>query len=200
MIRRHEAWRTTFQVVEGRPVQVVNPPYDPILEVIDLRRVTAEQREAEALRLGRERARISFDMERGPLLRATLVQLGDEEFRLYLFLHHIIFDGFSMYNVFLPELVTVYNSLLAGQPSPLPELRLQYSDFAHWQRGSLDEAQLKRIARLLVEPTGRRDPGARVAHGPSPAGAAEFSRGDASLRVSEESVRRPAPAGQPRTR
>ena len=52
---------------------------------------------------------LPFDMERGPLLRAMLVQLGDEEFRLYLFLHHIIFDGFSMYNVFLPELVTVYN-------------------------------------------------------------------------------------------
>jgi amino acid adenylation domain-containing protein len=143
IIRRHEAWRTTFKVIEERPVQVVCPPYEPVVEVIDLRPIAADQREAEALRLGRERARVPFDMERGPLLRAMLVQLGQEEFRLYLFLHHIIFDGFSMYNVFLPELVTVYKSLLAGQASPLGELRLQYSDFAQWQRTSLDEAQLK---------------------------------------------------------
>lgn len=142
IIRRHEAWRTTFKVTGGQVVQVVSPPYEPGLEVIDLRQVAADQRESEALRLGRERARIPFDMERGPLLRAMLVQLGDEEFRLYLFLHHIVFDGFSMYNVFLPELITVYKSLLAGQASPLSELRLQYSDFAQWQRGSLDEAQL----------------------------------------------------------
>ncbi len=143
MIRRHEAWRTSFKVMGGQPVQIVHPPYELNLEVIDLRPMAAEQRESEALRLGRERARIPFDLERGPLLRAMLVQVGDEDFRLYLFLHHIIFDGFSMYNVFLPELVAVYQSFLAGEASPLAELPLQYSDFAQWQRSSLDEAQLK---------------------------------------------------------
>ncbi len=143
IIRRHEAWRTSFKVIEGQPVQVVHPPYEPSLEVIDLRHLAGDQREAESLRLGRERARVPFDMERGPLLRAMLVQFGDEEHRLYLFLHHIIFDGFSVYNVFLPELVTVYKSFLAGQASPLGELQLQYADFAQWQRKSLDEAQLK---------------------------------------------------------
>jgi aspartate racemase len=142
MIRRHEAWRTSFKVIDGQPVQIVNAPYELNLELIDLRNLPAEQREAEALRLGRERARIPFDMERGPLLRALLVQLGDEDYRLYLFLHHIIFDGFSMYNVFLPELVAVYQALLAGHKSPLAELPLQYADFAQWQRRSLDEAQL----------------------------------------------------------
>jgi len=142
IIRRHEAWRTTFKVVDGHPVQVVGAPYEPNFEVFDLRSL-ADQREAEALRLGRERARIPFDMERGPLLRAMLVQFGDEEYRLYLFLHHIIFDGFSVYNVFLPELVTVYKSLLAGTMTSLRELQLQYADFAQWQRKSLDEAQLK---------------------------------------------------------
>ena len=142
MMRRHEAWRTTFKVVEGQPMQIVHPPYELNLELIDLRFVAVEQREEEALRLGREHARIPFDMERGPLLRAMLVQLGDEDYRLYLFLHHIIFDGFSMYNVFLPELVAVYQALLAGQASPLAELPLQYADFAQWQRASLDEARL----------------------------------------------------------
>jgi amino acid adenylation domain-containing protein len=142
MIRRHEAWRTTFKVVDGRPVQIVQPPYEPGLEVVDLRGLAAAEREAEALRIGRERARVPFDMERGPLLRAMLVQFGDEEYRLYLFLHHIIFDGFSVYNVFLPELVSVYKAFLAGQASPLGELQLQYADFADWQRKSLGEAEL----------------------------------------------------------
>ncbi len=142
VVRRHEAWRTTFKVIEGHPVQVVNPPYEPNLEVFDLRHMAADKRESEALRLGREHVRVPFDMERGPLVRAMLVQFGDQEYRLYLFLHHIIFDGFSVYNVFLPELVAIYTAYLAGKTSPLSELQLQYADFAQWQRQSLNEAQL----------------------------------------------------------
>jgi amino acid adenylation domain-containing protein len=142
IIRRHEAWRTTFKAIDGQPVQIVQPPYEPSVEAVDLRNLTQDQREPEALRLAREQARVPFDLERGPLLRAMLVRLGEEDYRLYLFLHHIIFDGFSIYRVFLPELVTVYNAFRAGQPSPLPDLRMQYSDFAHWQRESLGSAQL----------------------------------------------------------
>lgn len=142
IIRRHEAWRTTFKAVDGQPVQIVQPPFDPAIESVDLRHLPADQREPEALRLAREQARTPFDMESGPLLRAMLVRLDEEEFQLYLFLHHIIFDGFSIYRVFLPELVTVYNAFLAGKPSPLAELPLQYPDFAHWQRESLTSPQL----------------------------------------------------------
>ncbi len=142
IIRRHEAWRTTFKAIDGQPMQVVQPPFEPSIEAVDLRQLAPDQREHEALRLAREQARVPYDMERGPLLRAMVVRLGEEEYRFYLFLHHIIFDGFSIYRVFLPELVTVYNAFLAGRPSPLPELRLQYADFAHWQRESLGSAQL----------------------------------------------------------
>jgi amino acid adenylation domain-containing protein len=142
IIRRHEAWRTTFTTVDGQPVQIVQAPFEPSIEAVDLRQLAPDQRETEALRRARELARVPYDMERGPLLRAMLVRLGEEEYRFYLFLHHIIFDGFSIYRVFLPELVTVYNALLAGRPSPLPELRLQYADFAHWQRESLGSVQL----------------------------------------------------------
>jgi aspartate racemase len=142
IVRRHEGWRTTFKAVDGQPMQIVRPPFEPSLEVADLRQLAPDQREAEALRLGREQARIPYDMERGPLLRSMVVRLGEEEYRFYLFLHHIIFDGFSIYRVFLPELVTIYNAFLAGRPSPLPELRLQYPDFAHWQRESLGSEQL----------------------------------------------------------
>jgi aspartate racemase len=142
IVRRHQAWRTTFKEINEQPVQIVLPPFEPSIEAVDLRELAPDQREPEGLRMARERARVPFDMERGPLLRAMLVRLGEEEYRLYLFLHHIIFDGFSIYRVFLPELVTVYNAFLAGQSSPLPELRLQYSDFAHWQRESLGSVQL----------------------------------------------------------
>jgi len=143
IIRRHEAWRTTFKVVDGQPMAVVNAPYEPVIEMVDLRKRAANQQEPESLRVARERARFPFDMERGPLVRALLVQSGEQDYRLYLFLHHIIFDGFSVYNIFLPELVKIYNALLAGQPSPLPELRLQYADFAQWQRDSLKQEQLE---------------------------------------------------------
>jgi amino acid adenylation domain-containing protein len=142
IIRRHEAWRTTFKAIDGQAMQIVQPPFEPGIEAVDLRQLPPDQREPEALRLAREQARVPYDMEGGPLLRAMLVRLGEEEYRFYLFLHHIIFDGFSIYRVFLPELVTVYNAFLAGQPSPLAELRLQYADYAHWQRESLGSAQL----------------------------------------------------------
>jgi aspartate racemase len=142
IIRRHEAWRTTFKAVDGQAMQIVQPPFEPAIEAVDLRHLAQEKRETEALRRAREQARVPYDMERGPLLRAMLVRLGEEEYRFYLFLHHIIFDGFSIYRVFLPELVTVYNAFLAGRPAPLPELRLQYADFARWQRESLGSAQL----------------------------------------------------------
>ena len=143
IIRRHEAWRTTFKAVDGQSVQIVQPPFEPSIEAVDLRHLASDRREPEALRLARERARAPFDMERGPLLRAMLARLDEEEYRLYLFLHHIIFDGFSIYRVFLPELVTVYNAFLGGKPSPLAELQLQYPDFAHWQRESLNSPQLE---------------------------------------------------------
>jgi hypothetical protein len=121
MIRRHEAWRTTFKVFEGRPVQLVQPPYEPGLEVVDLRRLAAADREAEAMRLGRERARVPFDMERGPLLRAMLIQFGDEECVSLSVPSPLFLMTTSVYNVFLPELVAVYKALLADT-LPLGEL------------------------------------------------------------------------------
>ena len=142
MVRRHEAWRTTFRLVDGRPMQVVNATSELPIEIIDLKKLSAEKQEAESLRLARERVRAVYDMERGPLVRATLMQLGEQDYRLYLFLHHIIFDGFSVYNVLLPELLKVYNAFLAREASPLPELRLQYSDFAQWQRDSIKQDEL----------------------------------------------------------
>ena len=134
IVRRHEAWRTTFATVDGNPVQVVNPPPTITLPVTDLRGLDEIDREVEALRLAAADASEPFDLAACPLFRARLIRLGDEEHRLFLTLHHIIFDGVSTYSVFLPELTNLYEAFSAGQPSPLAELSIQYGDYAYWQR------------------------------------------------------------------
>ena len=116
ILRRHAAWRTSFPLVDGLPVQRVHPPTLLKLPVTDLRHLPEDAREAEALRLATEDARVLFDLANGPLLRARLVRLDDEMHRLFLTIHHIIFDGVAIYQVFLPELSTIYTSLLAGRP------------------------------------------------------------------------------------
>jgi len=134
IIRRHEAWRTSFPIVDGQPIQMIHPPSTITLPVVDLRYLPETEREAEALRLATEDACILFDLAHGPLLRATLMRLGDAEHRLFLTLHQSIFDGVSLYRVFLPELRALYEAFSSGKPSPLPDLPIQYADFAVWQR------------------------------------------------------------------
>jgi len=134
LVRRHEAWRTTFALERGAPVQVVNPPFAVRLPVEDLTAMAPEARDAEALRLAHEDARRPFDLAAGPLLRALLVRVAEDDHRLYLTVHHIVLDGVSIYRVLLPELTALYDAFAAGRPSPLPPLPVQYADFALWQR------------------------------------------------------------------
>ena len=134
VIRRHEAWRTIFSEVDGRPVQIVHPPQSVALPVVDLRALPEAEREASALRILADEARRTYDLSCGPLVRPTLVRMADAEYRLMLAMHHIVFDGFSIYRVLLPELDALYEAFSNGAPSPLPELSIQYSDFARWQR------------------------------------------------------------------
>ena len=118
IIRRHEAWRTSFPIVDGQPVQMIHPTLTLPLPLVDLLYLPEAEREAEALCLATEDARIPFDLARGPLLRARLIELGAQEHRLFLTLHHIIFDGVAIYQVFLPELRALYEAFLGGKPSP----------------------------------------------------------------------------------
>jgi surfactin family lipopeptide synthetase A len=134
IIRRHEAWRTTFPVIDGQPVQKIEAPFEIKLPLIDLRELPLPQREAEATRIATEDAREPFDLEHGPLLRAKLVRLEEEEYRLFVTLHHLIFDGFSGYRVFLPELVAGYEAFSQGKPLVLPDLPYQFADYAQWQK------------------------------------------------------------------
>src|SRR6266705_402201 len=135
VIRRHEIWRTTFEVMTGEPIQIVHPaPRVFPLPVMDLRKLPEAEREVEATRLATEDARRPFDLKNGPLLRALLIRMDDEQHRLYMTVHQIIFDAVTAYRVFLPELATLYQSFVTGEPSPQPQLPLQYADFAYWQR------------------------------------------------------------------
>ncbi|WP_376794687.1 condensation domain-containing protein, partial [Thermogemmatispora sp.] len=141
-IRRHEIWRTSFPEQNGLPVQEIHP-FEPMeLPFVDLRRLPPEEREGEAQRLAAEQARLPFDLAKGPLLRCLLVQLDNELHCLYLTLHHIIFDGVTLYQVFLPELWTHYEAISAGRPSPLPEPTHQYADYALWQQATITQSVL----------------------------------------------------------
>ncbi len=143
VVRRHEALRTTFEVPVGSsdPVQVVRAPVGRALPVLDLEGLLA--RDAEVARLVHEEAAVPFDLQRGPLLRAALLRLGPKDHRLLVNLHHIVADGGSV-EVLERELATLYTAFAAGQPSPLPELPVQYPDFAVWQRSWLAGEELER--------------------------------------------------------
>jgi surfactin family lipopeptide synthetase A len=146
IIKRHESLRERFITIDGQPVQVIDPPSTFNLAVVDLRQFPQDQREAEALRLATRESKQLFDLTSGPLLRATLIQLADEDYRLFMTVHHIVIDGVSIYSVFLPELAALYEAFSTGKPSPLAELPIQYADFTLWQRqwlaGEILESQL----------------------------------------------------------
>ncbi len=137
ILRRHEAWRTFFSVVDGQPAQEVVPSLSISLPVLDLRNLPQAERNAAALAIATADARRPIDLGRVPLFGARLIRLDNEEYRLYLTLSHIIFDGVGFYRVFLPELATLYKAFGAGKPSPLPEPVIQYPDFACWQRQTM---------------------------------------------------------------
>ena len=134
IVRRHQAWRTTFMPVDGEPVQVVQPAAPVLVPQVDVSHLAVSEREVEARRLANEDAVRPFDLSEGPLFRFLLVRFSDTEHRLFLTLHHIIFDGYSIYRVFLPELATLYAAFSQDRESPLLDLPIQYPDFAAWER------------------------------------------------------------------
>src|SRR5436305_3748863 len=135
IVRRHESLRTVFAPGEDGPVQLVHPPCPVPLLVVDLSGLESGCRESELGRLVAEDARLPFSLERGPLLRASLLRLGRDDHALLLSLHHIVADGWSQ-GVLEREMMLLYGGG-PRHPSPLPELPLQYADFAVWQRGWL---------------------------------------------------------------
>jgi amino acid adenylation domain-containing protein len=136
VVRRHETLRTVFAGGEPHPVQVVIPRVDVVLPLADLGALPPESRQAEAARLAVEEARRPFDLARGPLFRPLLVRLDERRHLLVLAMHHVVTDGWSL-GVLFREVGALYGAFAAGAPSPLPELEIQYADFAAWQRERL---------------------------------------------------------------
>jgi hypothetical protein len=141
VIERHEALRTVFRVERGRPVQVPLTEFVFELPVIDLRHLPDGEREQAARRLLRERARRPFDLGSDLMLRVTLIRLADEEHLLSFEEHHIAFDGWSD-GIMFRELTELYVAIRAGREPDLPELSIQYADFALWQRARMTEELL----------------------------------------------------------
>jgi hypothetical protein len=163
--RRHESLRTSFVLHEGQPVQMVSPPGEFSLPLIDLTELPEPARMPKARRLAAQWAKLPFDLARGPLLRACLLRLGAERHALVLTLHHIITDGWSS-KILFRELSALYDSGARGEVSPLPELEAQYGDYAVWQRARLQDQlfekqlaywreQLSGASPLLELPTDR---------------------------------------------
>lgn len=143
LIDRHEVLRTRIATVDGQGVQVIEPGGGCLLEVVDLARMEREEREAEARRLMAVEAGRPFDLEHGPLFRATLVRLEAQDHVMLVTMHHIVSDGWSI-GVLCRELEVLYAAFLQGGASPLPALEVQYADYAVWQRAWLRGEVLER--------------------------------------------------------
>ena len=175
VVARHEVLRTTFVEVDGGPMQVVAATRAIELAVVDLSSAPEREREAEALRQARTEAQRPFDLTRDALLRATLLRLGKDDHLLLLVMHHIVTDAWSM-SLLFDELGQHYEASVTGRAVAVPELRLQYGDFARWQHESLQgpvldaqiaywRDQLAGVESVLELPTDRPRPAARTSQG-----------------------------------
>ncbi|HKH43825.1 MAG TPA: amino acid adenylation domain-containing protein, partial [Thermoanaerobaculia bacterium] len=187
--RRHETLRTTFALDGERPIQKIAPPGPVPVPAIDLSALPDP--EPEARRIAIEEAGVPFDLERGPLLRVRLVRLGLADQVLLTTMHHIASDAWSM-SLLVEEVIALSRAFSQGLPSPLPELPIQYADFAAWQRNGLQGPALdeqlgwwrERLAGLppsLDLPTDRPRPPVQASQGVRgrgavPAAAAEVLR------------------------
>ena len=174
VVRRHEVLRTTFESREGVPYQIITHRLELALGIEDLASLPEAQREPKAVQRVREEAMRPFDLASGPLVRAGLVRLGEQDHIVWVMMHHIVSDGWSL-GVLVRELSALYEAFRRGEPSPLAEPAFQYTDYAAWQRewmrGEVVEPQLDywkgRLAGLpsLTLPTDRPRPEGRTGAG-----------------------------------
>jgi len=142
IVRRHESLRTIFSEVDGQPVQTILSHLTLPLSTTNFEGLDDDEKQAVAKRRAHEEAERSFNLACGPLLCASLLRFGEEDHVLFLTMHHIVSDAWSM-NVLLRELVALYECFSMGQKSLLAELPIQYADYAIWQREWLKGAALE---------------------------------------------------------
>lgn len=143
-IRRHEIWRTSIGVVDGELAQIIHSDFRIQIPLVDLSHFPQATRDSEAVRLATHDAGRPIPLDSVPLFRILAVKLSSQEHRIYLTLHHVIFDGISVYRIMIPELATLYDSFAAGQASPLPEPPLQYGDYSIWRQNRLASPEVAR--------------------------------------------------------
>ncbi len=175
IVRRHEVLRTTIQTADGQAGQVIAAEMILPLPLVDLQSIPDDDREATVRQLITLEAQRPFDLAKGPLLRATLFRLLEDEHIVLLVMHHIISDGWST-GVLIQEVAALYQAFVEGKPSPLPNLPIQYADFARWQRQWLQgevlasqlaywKQQLGGGLEPLALPTDRPRPAVQTARG-----------------------------------
>ena len=175
IVRRHESLRTSFPARNGSPVQVIATAQPFKLEVVSLEDFAPDEREAQARRLATEEGCRSFDLSCGLMLRARLLRLDEEEHVLLFTMHHIVSDAWST-GVLVREVTALYEAISKGQPATLPELPIQYADFAHWQHSWLQDEvgethlrywtqQLARLPQMPQFPTDYPRPAVQSNHG-----------------------------------
>ena len=145
IVRRHEVLRTRFSVEDGRPRQIVEPARPICVQVVNLEGLGEVEREQTAQRFVDTETQTPFELTRSPLFRVHLLRLGERHHILHFVFNHLVFDGWSK-EVLFRELTALYDAFLREDPSPLPELTVQYGDFSEWQRswmqGELLEQEL----------------------------------------------------------
>jgi amino acid adenylation domain-containing protein len=148
--RRHEILRTTFPDVDGEPVQVIHPPRGIPVDVVDLQDVPGAEQEDRIQQMILVAGQTPFDLTTGPLIRLTLVRLAPSYHVLVIVEHHLIHDGWAQ-GVFLRDFLEVYEALMAGRPPALPELTVQFADYAYWQRQALSDEVLSGLVNFWTE-------------------------------------------------
>ncbi|MDP1796822.1 MAG: amino acid adenylation domain-containing protein, partial [Planctomycetaceae bacterium] len=176
IVRRHEPLRTTIATQGGRGVQQIWPAASLEIPLIDLTSWSLSNRETEARRIVRHEAQQPFNLTQGPLVRALVIRLDSDDHIVFWLMHHIVSDGWSM-GVLNGEVAALYGAFAAGKASPLPELPIQYADFALWQRnwltGPVLEEQIEYWRQQLADlpplalPTDRPRPALQTYRGNS---------------------------------
>ncbi|MDZ7375500.1 MAG: amino acid adenylation domain-containing protein [candidate division KSB1 bacterium] len=175
VIQRHETLRTSFKVSKGKPYQIISDQAEIKIEIIDLTQMNKGDQELRVQQLATEEAIRPFDLSSGPLLRVSIIRLQPEQHVILVTMHHIISDGWSM-AIFIKEVAACYQAVCQDQAISLPNLPIQYADFANWQRrwltGSVLEQQLdywkQQLAGLppmLELPTDKPRPAIQSANG-----------------------------------
>jgi amino acid adenylation domain-containing protein/thioester reductase-like protein len=143
LVQRHESLRTAILSIDGKPIQKILPELSIKLEMIDIRKIATNKQKQQVDILADEEARKLFDLTKGQMLRAKLIQLAEHENVLLITMHHIASDGWSM-GIFVKEIASLYSTFFYNKSHTLPELPIQYADFAVWQREHLTESIIEK--------------------------------------------------------